>query len=104
MSCIIFLKMYYTSFSALQKFSKKILSNRHAVCMTMKNDGSLFAIGCNSSTLLYDSRMLSVVKKIQARYDGCGLYIFIIIKNNLYVYNNNILKHVLIFLCRRNSI
>jgi len=46
--------------------------------MAMKNDSSLYAVGCRSYTLLLDSRTLHTIKKIPARYSGCGLYILVL--------------------------
>lgn len=54
--------------------------------MAMKNDSTVYAVGCRSYTLMLDSRTLHTIKKIPARYSGCGLlintiYFSIITKN-----------------------
>lgn len=66
--------MYYLIF---QRFSRRLSSCQDNVCMAMKSDSSLYAVGCRSYTLLLDSRTLHTIKKIPARYSGCGLYNFI---------------------------
>lgn len=38
--------------------------------MSVSDDGSLYAIGCRTYTLLIDSRSLQLVKKIHTRYTG----------------------------------
>lgn len=58
----------------LQKFSRRLSSCQDNVCMSMKSDSSLYAVGCRSYTLLLDSRTLHTIKKIPARYSGCGMY------------------------------
>ncbi|VVC26945.1 WD40/YVTN repeat-like-containing domain,WD40 repeat, conserved site,WD40-repeat-containing domain,WD40 [Cinara cedri] len=55
-----------------QKFSRR-LSCQDNVCMAMKSDSSLYTIGCRSFTMLFDSRMLHITKKIPAKYSGCGI-------------------------------
>ncbi|VVC42715.1 Hypothetical protein CINCED_3A005471 [Cinara cedri] len=59
-----------------QRFSRRLSSGQDNVCMAMKSDSTLYAIGCRSYTLLLDSRMLHTIKKIPTRASGCGLYIF----------------------------
>lgn len=54
--------------------------------MAMKSDSSLYAVGCRSYTLLLDSRTLHTIKKIPARYSGCGVYISLFI-NTFFIYN-----------------
>ncbi|XP_025199342.1 DDB1- and CUL4-associated factor 12 [Melanaphis sacchari] len=56
-----------------QRFSRRLSSCQDNVCMAMKNDSSLYAVGCRSYTLLLDSRTLHTIKKIPARYSGCGI-------------------------------
>ncbi|XP_075209826.1 DDB1 and CUL4 associated factor 12-like protein isoform X2 [Lycorma delicatula] len=56
-----------------QKLSRKLPSCQENVCMTVQHDGSMYAIGCRSYTLLLDSRTLQSIKKISARYTGCGI-------------------------------
>ncbi|VVC25492.1 WD40/YVTN repeat-like-containing domain,WD40 repeat, conserved site,WD40-repeat-containing domain,WD40 [Cinara cedri] len=56
-----------------QRFSRRLSSCQDNVCMAMKSDSSLYAIGCRSYTLLLDSRTLHTVKKIPARYSGSGI-------------------------------
>jgi len=75
-----FFKLLFISYIALQRFSRRLSSCQDNVCMAMKNDSSLYAVGCRSYTLLLDSRTLHTIKKIPARYSGCGLYILIFIK------------------------
>jgi len=69
---------FYNLF-ALQRFSRRLSSCQDNVCMAMKSDSTLYAVGCRSYTLLLDSRTLHTIKKIPARYSGCGLYIKIFI-------------------------
>jgi len=76
----IFYLILYIFFFVFQKFSRRLSSCQDNVCMAMKNDSSLYAVGCRSYTLLLDSRTLHTIKKIPARYSGCGLYILIFIK------------------------
>lgn len=40
--------------------------------MAVRDDGSSYAVGCCSYTLLLDSRTLQAIKKIPSRYSGCG--------------------------------
>lgn len=56
-----------------QKLSRKLPSCQDNVCLTVHEDGALYAIGCKSYTLLLDSRTLQPVKKIPSRYSGCGI-------------------------------
>jgi len=59
-------------------YSKSLPSCQDNVCMAMKNDSSLYAVGCRSHTLLLDSKTLRTMKEIPARYSGCGLYILVL--------------------------
>lgn len=63
------------NFFTLQRFSRRLSSCQDNVCMAMKGDSSLYAVGCRSYTLLLDSRTLHTIKKIPARYSGCGMCI-----------------------------
>ncbi|KAE9528835.1 hypothetical protein AGLY_012410 [Aphis glycines] len=56
-----------------QRFSRRLPSCQDNVCIAMKNDSSLYAVGCRSYTLLLDSKTLHTMKKIPARYSGCGI-------------------------------
>lgn len=56
-----------------QKISRKLPSCQENVCMAVRDDGSSYAVGCRSYTLLLDSRTLQAVKKIPSRYSGCGI-------------------------------
>ncbi|KAF0757560.1 DDB1- and CUL4-associated factor 12 [Aphis craccivora] len=56
-----------------QIFSSRLSSCQDSDCMAMKNDSSLYAVGCRSFTLLLDSKTLHTIKKIPARYTGCGI-------------------------------
>ncbi|XP_050061449.1 DDB1- and CUL4-associated factor 12 homolog [Aphis gossypii] len=56
-----------------QKFSIRLPSCQDNVCIAMKNDSSLYAVGCHTYTLLLDSKTLHIMKKIPARYSGCGI-------------------------------
>ncbi|XP_060874015.1 DDB1- and CUL4-associated factor 12 homolog [Metopolophium dirhodum] len=49
-----------------QMFSRRLSSRYENSCMVMKNDSSLYAVGCKSYTLLLDSRTLHTIKKIPA--------------------------------------
>lgn len=53
-----------------QTISSKLPSSQEPVCMSVNDEGSLYAIGCRSYTLLIDTRSLQLVKKIQTRYNG----------------------------------
>ncbi|VVC36935.1 WD40/YVTN repeat-like-containing domain,WD40-repeat-containing domain,WD40 repeat,WD40 repeat [Cinara cedri] len=54
-----------------QRFSRRLPSNQDNVCMSLKSDSSLYAIGCRPYALLLDSRMLQAVKKVYGRHSGC---------------------------------
>jgi hypothetical protein len=40
--------------------------------MAVRDNGSMYAVGCRSYTLLLDSRTVQAIKKIPSRYSGCG--------------------------------
>lgn len=56
-----------------QSLSRRLPSSQENVCLAVKEDGSIYAIGCRSYTLLLDSRTLQPIRKINARYSGCGI-------------------------------
>ncbi|XP_068219928.1 DDB1- and CUL4-associated factor 12 homolog isoform X1 [Palaemon carinicauda] len=56
-----------------QKMSKKLPHAMENVCLTRKEDSSLYAIGSKSHTTLLDPRTLHYVKKVNARITGCGI-------------------------------
>uniref|UniRef100_A0A8D9ERN3 DDB1- and CUL4-associated factor 12 n=1 Tax=Cacopsylla melanoneura TaxID=428564 RepID=A0A8D9ERN3_9HEMI len=56
-----------------QSLSRRLPSSQENVCLAVKEDGTLYAIGCRSYTLLLDSRTLQPIRKILARYSGCGI-------------------------------
>jgi len=59
-----FFNFLFISNFALQKYSRKLSSCQDNSCIEMKNDSSLYAVGCKSYTLLYDTRTLHTIKKI----------------------------------------
>uniref|UniRef100_A0A1B6DPS3 DDB1- and CUL4-associated factor 12 beta-propeller domain-containing protein n=1 Tax=Clastoptera arizonana TaxID=38151 RepID=A0A1B6DPS3_9HEMI len=56
-----------------QKISRKLPSCQDNVCIAVRDNGSIYSVGCRSYTLLLDSRTLQAVKKISSRYSGCGI-------------------------------
>ncbi|CAG9772567.1 unnamed protein product [Ceutorhynchus assimilis] len=56
-----------------QKISRKLPSSQENVCMAVQENGSVYAIGCRSYTLLLDCRTLQAIKKVSSRYSGCGI-------------------------------
>jgi len=55
----------------MQTHSRKLQASQESVCLAVK-EGGLYAIGCRSYTLLLDPRTLHSVKKISAKFSGCG--------------------------------
>lgn len=58
-----------------QMYSRKLPSSQENVCLAVKK-GGLYGIGCRSYTLLLDPRTLHPVKKISAKFSGCGMNFF----------------------------
>ncbi|KAG8292051.1 DDB1- and CUL4-associated factor 12 homolog isoform X1 [Homalodisca vitripennis] len=56
-----------------QIISRKLPSVQENVCMAVRENGSMYAVGCRSYTLLLDSRTVQAIKKIPSRYSGCGI-------------------------------
>lgn len=56
----------------MQTYSRKLPSSQDNVCLAVKK-GGLYGIGCKSYTLLLDPRTLHAVKKISAKFSGCGI-------------------------------
>ncbi|CAL4063156.1 unnamed protein product, partial [Meganyctiphanes norvegica] len=56
-----------------QKMSRKLPHAMENVCLTRKDDCSLYAIGSKSHTTLLDPRTLHHVRKVNARIQGCGI-------------------------------
>lgn len=57
----------------VQKMSRKLPHSMENVCLTCKEDSSLYAIGSKSHTTLLDPRTLHHVRKVNARITGCGI-------------------------------
>ncbi|XP_076037382.1 DDB1 and CUL4 associated factor 12-like protein isoform X2 [Oratosquilla oratoria] len=56
-----------------QKMSRKLPHALENVCLTKREDCSLYAIGSKSHTSLLDPRTLQHVRKVHARVTGCGI-------------------------------
>ncbi|XP_058801033.1 DDB1- and CUL4-associated factor 12 homolog [Phymastichus coffea] len=54
------------------KLSRKLPTRHDNPCLAIQNDG-VYAIGCQSHTLLLDARTLQAVKKIPSKYSGAGV-------------------------------
>uniref|UniRef100_A0A1B6GHR6 DDB1- and CUL4-associated factor 12 beta-propeller domain-containing protein n=1 Tax=Cuerna arida TaxID=1464854 RepID=A0A1B6GHR6_9HEMI len=57
----------------VQIISRNLPSVQENVCMAVRENGSMYAVGCRSYTLLLDSRTVQAIKKIPSRYSGCGI-------------------------------
>ncbi|KAK3873440.1 hypothetical protein Pcinc_018100 [Petrolisthes cinctipes] len=57
----------------VQKMSRKLPHAMENVCLTRKEDSSLYAVGSKSHTTLLDPRTLHYVRKVNARITGCGI-------------------------------
>lgn len=58
-----------------QMYTRKLPSAQDTTCLAVKK-GGLYGIGCRSYTLLLDPRTLHPVKKIAAKFSGCGKVFF----------------------------
>uniref|UniRef100_A0A6A7FTU2 DDB1-and CUL4-associated factor 12-like n=2 Tax=Hirondellea gigas TaxID=1518452 RepID=A0A6A7FTU2_9CRUS len=56
-----------------QKISRKLPHAMENVCLTQKDDASLYAVGSKSHFTLLDPRTLHHVKKVSARINGCSV-------------------------------
>jgi len=62
-------------FLYIQTLSRKLTSCQENVCMAMKENGDIYAIGSRSYLLLLDARTLNSINKIPLKYNRSGLYI-----------------------------
>lgn len=56
-----------------QKISRRLPHSMDNVCLALSEQHQVYAVGSKSHTTLLDPRSLKVLKKIPAKYHGCGI-------------------------------
>ncbi|XP_043206811.1 DDB1- and CUL4-associated factor 12-like [Amphibalanus amphitrite] len=56
-----------------QKLSRKLPHSMDNVCLALGDNCKMYAVGSKSHTTILDSKSLKVLKKITAKYHGCGI-------------------------------
>ena len=62
----------FDAVSFKQKLSRKLPHSMDNVCLALGDNCKMYAVGSKSHTTILDPKSLKVLKKITAKYHGCG--------------------------------
>ncbi|XP_037082780.1 DDB1- and CUL4-associated factor 12-like [Pollicipes pollicipes] len=63
----------FDAVSFKQKLSRKLPHSMDNVCLALGDNCKMYAVGSKSHTTILDPKSLKVLKKITAKYHGCGI-------------------------------